>query len=288
MIPFSLLPEPALMSFGKRFKGLGKRVSNSFPYLRVNLVQANMSYKPEEYCTGVITATIINFFVIAALILLLTKVNGTLDPLFAAALATLIAVFSFSMGMMHPAAKAKKRIRQIDDHLIPAIRQMYIEVKSGVTLFEGMKSIGRGYGGVSEEFAKITKSIEVGIPETNALNQASSRNPSARFRRVVWQISNSLVVGSDIANTLKELVDNMTQERMSDIKKYGAELNPFIMMYMMFAIVLPSLGISLMNVMLSFVNIPIPKIFFPIALFGLAGFQLFFLGFVSSKRPSVE
>jgi hypothetical protein len=59
------------------------------------------------------------------------------------------------------------------------------------------------------------------------------------------------------------------------------------MLYMMAAVVVPSLGITMLIVISSFMSIQIPKFILPLALVFLIGFQLFFANFVSSRRPNV-
>jgi pilus assembly protein TadC len=165
---------------------------------------------------------------------------------------------------------------------------MLIELKSGVSLFEAMKSVTVGYGEVSREFKEITDHVEGGVPEIVALNDASARNPSFKFRRAIWQISNALSVGSDVTVGLQDMINDLTKEKLDDIKRYGQELNPWTMVYMMAAVIVPSLGMSMLSILLSFLNVPIPKILYPGVVFYLILFQIFFISFVRSRRPVID
>jgi 5-bromo-4-chloroindolyl phosphate hydrolysis protein len=52
--------------------------------------------------------------------------------------------------------------------------------------------------------------------------------------------------------------------------------------------VLPSLGITMMIIIMSFMNVLIPVTVFPAVFIFLALFQLFFISFVKSRRPQVD
>jgi flagellar protein FlaJ len=151
-----------------------------------------------------------------------------------------------------------------------------------------MTSVSVGYGPVSIEFAKMVGQMNAGVAQTDVLNEASKRNPSFRFRRVLWQISNALKVGSDVGNAIEEMINELTKERITEIQRYGQELNPWVMIYMVLAVVLPSLGITMMIIIMSFMNVLIPITIFPAVFLFLLGFQLFFISFVKSRRPQVE
>ena len=104
----------------------------------------------------------------------------------------------------------------------------------------------------------------------------------------MWQLSNSLKVGSDISETIENLIEDLTKEQMIAIRKYGQELNPYTMMYMLIAVILPALGITFLMVLSSFSGILVPKSIFLVILFGLIAFQFFYISIVKSKRPTMD
>jgi flagellar protein FlaJ len=164
---------------------------------------------------------------------------------------------------------------------------MLIAIRSGVPLYNTMASLTLDYGETSNEFRKIVKKINSGVHELDALSDATAENPSQQFRKLLWQVSNALKVGSDVGNVLEALNQEYTKERVDQVRRYGQELSPLSMVYMMFAIILPSLGITMLIVITSFLTVPIPSITL-LALFGvLVLFQLFFLNLISTRRPLV-
>ena len=88
------------------------------------------------------------------------------------------------------------------------------------------------------------KNINAGKSQIESLNEASERNPSLYFRRALWQIVNAIKAGSDIGKTLEVITENLSEEQLNQIKSYGQELNPWTMLYMIVAVIAPSLGVT--------------------------------------------
>lgn len=114
------------------------------------------------------------------------------------------------------------------------------------------------------------------------------RNPSLYFRRAIWQLVNALKAGSDIASALGAIVETLTREQIIAIRRYGQELNPYTMIYMLAAVILPSLGITFLIIISSFTGLQIPTLIFPAILVFLAFFQFFYSGIIKTKRPVME
>jgi pilus assembly protein TadC len=148
---------------------------------------------------------------------------------------------------------------------------------------------GSNYGSVSKEFKKAVRQIIAGKPQIDALEELSSRNPSIYFRRTIWQIVNGMKAGSDMSTVIQEIIDSLGEEQLLQIQKYGSQLNPLAMFYMLVAVIVPALGVTFIVVVSSFLSMPsnTTKIIF----WGLFGvilfFQIMFLGVIKSRRPSL-
>jgi len=288
IIPLSLLPPPVLMNLSKHAEGLGEFISSFLPNLKLELMQAEVDVPSRRYVAISLISGIVNFLFVALLIAAIGYTMGRNVALLGVFAGALVGVSSFLTTLFYPAVVATKRTRALEANLIPALRQLLINLKSGVPLFQAMTSVSVGYGPVSKEFSKMVEQMNGGVPQTDVLNDASKRNPSFRFRRVLWQISNALKVGSDVGNAIEEMITELTKERMSEIQRYGQELNPWVMIYMVLAVVLPSLGITMLIIIMSFMNVLVPKSIFPAVFMFLFIFQLFFISFVKSRRPAVD
>ncbi|OIO25439.1 hypothetical protein AUJ14_04200 [Candidatus Micrarchaeota archaeon CG1_02_55_22] len=194
---------------------------------------------------------------------------------------------SFLTVLYYPRIIARKRARELERNLIPAIQQLLIEIKSGVTLFNAMASVSQDYGEVSKEFKKIVVKMNSGIHELDALSEVTEANPSKSFRKALWQISNALKVGSNLSGVLENQVTVLTRERIDQIRRYGQELSPWTMMYMMAAVIMPSIGVAMLIVIMGFLSFSLPRVVLAALWIFLAVFQLFFMNLVASRRPAI-
>ena len=150
-------------------------------------------------------------------------------------------------------------------------------------------SISNGnYGAVSIEFKKIVKKINSGISQIEALEEVTKNNPSPFFRRSIWQLINGMREGSDIAKVIENITKTLSEEQLIQIQNYGGQLSPLAMFYMLIAVIIPSLSVTFITVISSFISAPelVTKILFW-SLYGLVlFFQIIFLGLIKSKRPA--
>lgn len=286
-LPFAPLPPRVMSGLAKRFMSLGSGISKGLPNLKEDLFQADIEMHPREYVTyAIITAifyAVFIFVVIFALSIILR-----LELLFLAVIMGIVFyVFMFISALFYPKIRARRRMREVELNLIPSLRHLLIEIKSGVPLFQAMNAVSEGYGETSKEFSRIVRDINTGTKEPDAITDATRRNPSFQFRRALWQISNALRAGSDLGDAMEAIVEDLTSEQITAIRRYGQELNPWTMIYMVAAVIIPSLGITFLVVITSFTGAIIPNLIFPVILVALLGFQLFFMNFIKSKRPAV-
>lgn len=200
----------------------------------------------------------------------------------------LLSIFGFFTAANYPKIQSKKISRTLEKDLPYALRHMLIEVRSGISLYESMVHVSEDYGEASKEFNRIVKDINGGKPQIEALEDSIVRNPSKQYRRAMWQMINALKSGTDVSNTLDALVESMVKQQKLEVKRYGKELNPYILVYLMIAVIMPSLGVTFMIVLSTFTGVGLDKFTFYQIIVGLMLFQLFFLNFVKSKRPEVK
>ncbi|MEM7816922.1 MAG: type II secretion system F family protein, partial [Candidatus Aenigmatarchaeota archaeon] len=253
-----------------------------------DLFQAEIPLHPKVYASIVALTTTFYFFVMTPIIFLVGLIaRGKPDFVLPIAIGGVFSLFVFSYLMRYPKFVAIRRIKKLEKDLLNALQHILIEIKSGVPLFNAMIGVTEGYGEVSEEFKIIVKEINAGIAEIKALERASLRNPSLHFRRSLWQITNAMKAGSDVASALEAIVDTLTQEQIIAIRRYGQELSPFTLMYMLIAVIMPTLGITFLIILSSFAGLKIPEFLFPLIILVLAMFQYFYMGIIKTKRPAL-
>ncbi len=286
MIPFVPFPiKKAAKEATDHFSKFGDMVCKAFPSLKMSLYQAKIELRPREYASLIVLTSIFYFVLMTPLIFWIGLIAGKIDFFIPLLVGTVFSTFVFFYLIQYPNLVAARRMRVLESDLLSALQHMLVEIKSGVPLFNSMISISVDYGEISEEFKKVVKEINAGKSEMAALEESSRRNPSLYFRRTLWQLTNSIKAGSDIGNALEAIVHNLTQEQIIAIRKYGQELSPYTLIYMLIAIIMPTLGITFLIILSSFAGLEIPKLIFPLIIIALSVFQYFFMGIIKTKRP---
>lgn len=286
-LPFNPLPPAMTDRVMPIFLPMGEMFGRAMPGLKENLYQADIDMNTSHFVSTCMAVSFFYAFMVFFMMLFLALAIDLAFLLIGFGFSAMFFFFMLFSTISYPSLQNKKRMRKLEAHLVPALRHLLIEVRSGVPLFQSMMGVTNGYGEVSAEFSKIVTDINTGKSETESINDAARRNSSFRFRRSLWQITNALKSGSDIGDALQAIIDDLSMEQVSAIKKYGQELNPWTMIYMVVAVIIPSLGLTFLVVISAFTGAMMPPTIFPLMLFGLVLFQVFFMNFVKSRRPTI-
>ncbi len=290
MSVFKFLPmkEKTIFNISKFFHPIGSLLYKLFSNLENDLRRIGVKYSPEEFLSMVFISSLFSFLIF---FIPITFIGITVRPFFEVLKISLLGglffsaiVFLFSISNIK--LKISKKRKLLEKDLFFAIKYIFIRVKSGISLYDAMVGVAHGeFGEVSKEFKKTIKEISAGVDEIKALENMALRNTSSYFRKVIWQITNNLRSGASITDILESISESLMKEHRLLVKKYGAELNPTILMYMMFTVVIPSLAITVILVMSSFSGLEIPIFLFyliPVFLFLL---QIIFITIIRNKRP---
>jgi flagellar protein FlaJ len=289
-VPLVPFPVDKVLKISRPMLGLGEMLSAFFPSMGWDLEQSEMDMEPRQWASVAAFSAAFYFILLFSIMAIITTAARLIGPQ-AIGVSLLvgfsIAGASFFYISMYPKLMAKKKVRNINENLPHALHHLLIQIRSGVPLFNCMVSISKaGYGDLSKVFAKAVNEINTGRSEIEVMEGLARENPSLYFRRVLWQMVNALKSGADIGSTIKEIVENLSVDQMMSIKKYGAQLNPIAMLYMVFCVILPTLGITFLLVLGSFIGLSINMEF---VLLGILGFLVFFqfmlIGMIKSKRP---
>ena len=290
-IPFVPFPLHVARKIVRPFYGLGERIAKFFPSLGAKLIQAEINLHPREYVAiAVFTAWFWLLFIFGFFFFIFYSLGLTKNLVYALIFSSIaIGIMSFFYVLIYPNFLVMRKVRDLDRNLLFALRHLLIQVRSGVPLFEGLASISKGnYGRVSKEFGEAVEKISTGESEADALEELVFKNPSLYFRRAIWQITNAMRMGADLGDTLEAIVNNLANEQRVAIRKYGSNLSPLAMFYMMTAVIMPSLGITFLILLSAFSAVPINETTFLTILFFLAIFQFMFMGLVKTNRPAIE
>lgn len=287
-IPFSILPMSAIYRLSPFYRGLAQKLEKSFPSLEVYLNQAETRIRALDYIAMcLVSLTFFTIFIFFVSLFSLAFGAGVFLPFI---ITFFCAAFVFFQQMAYPRLVAVRRIKEIERNLLPALQDMLVQLNSGIPLFNILASIARGsYGAISIEFKNAIQEINAGRSQIDALEDIAVRNPSVLFRRTIWQVVNGMKEGADIASLIKEVMRAVSDEQVTQIQKYGGQLSPLALFYMLIAIIAPSLGVTFIIVLSSFVAIAptVTKILFYGLLVFTMLFQVMFLGMIKTRRPSL-
>lgn len=279
----------AKLKASKMFLKAGVSLKPFFTHLKIYLLQVKSPHALEEHIAEALySGANMGIMAGAGLAVVGLSAQNTQIVYIGLLAAPVLFMFSFYSSLYLPKVKGMKRAKEIERELPYALRHLLIEVKSGIPLYNGLVAISEKYGTASQEIRDIVEQINTGKSEIEAIEESIFKSPSYNFRRAFWQILNSLKTGTDIETSLEATVDDIIKQQLISIKKYGQELNPMTLMYMMVAIILPSLGITFLIVLSMFAGGGIGSELLIAIIVGLAIFQAFFINVIKEKRPNVK
>ena len=287
-IPFSVLPQKKLYRLSKHFRGIAQRFERKLPIIEIHLKQAESRLSGIDYISMSIVSSLLMFVFLFILSLPAIKLGAGMTTV--AVLAIVITFFIFFQQLSYPKLVANRRVRLIEQNLLPALQDMHVELNAGVPLFSILVNISNGsYGEVSNEIGKAVKEINSGRDQIDALEDMALRNPSVLFRRSLWQMVNGMKTGADIASLIKDVIDGISDEQLTQIQKYGGQLSPMALFYMLIAVIAPSLGTTFIIVLSSFIALEenvVKMIFYSILTITIF-LQIIFMGMIKSRRPTL-
>ncbi|HEX55322.1 MAG: hypothetical protein DRO90_00095 [Candidatus Altiarchaeales archaeon] len=293
------------------FISFGSFLAGMFPKIEVNLKQSGIAtdynVNAREYmaiCIFVSSFTFITiFFSLSGLLLVaggrnpiikgsieLGEISLPMDILIGLVFALIVSLFLFIQMVSYPSVIVNRRVKDIDRNLLFVLRTILVQIRSGIPIFDTFISIATSdYGEISNEFRNVIERVRAGRPIIESLEELAVRNPSIYFRRALWQLVNALKSGSDVGDNLENVIKSLSKEQLVEIRQYQSTLNPLAMMYMMVAVIAPSLGITVLIVLSTFPgmeSIGREEIFWGL-LAGVAFMQFMFMSVIKSKRPNL-
>lgn len=273
----------------RRFRGVAKILARPFKWLPDDLMRLNMKTDAPHYLImSFINAFLWAGFLFLLLLILLFVQKGQLDLKGPGMLGGVIFFAFMGLFLYYPRILVKKLAEEIDKNLAYALKDLLLQVSSGVCLFNGMANVSvGGYGEISKEFEKIVRDINAGLNEVDALERMSVRTESRFVKRTIWQLVNVMRSGASMIGALRNVVDSLILFQQKQIRDFTQELNMWSLVYMIFAVILPTLGVTLLVVLSAFSKVGISRELF-IAVILVSFFaQAGIIGFVKNRRPVI-
>ncbi|MBS1266970.1 MAG: hypothetical protein MAG795_00940 [Candidatus Woesearchaeota archaeon] len=255
--------------------------------LKRELRTAHMDIDPKKFIKrNFLISLQITLALNGILFFILLKYSGSLKLLlFTFPFLFLLLYFFFSNT---PKAYIKRREKDISRNILFATRYLLVKIDSGEPLFNAMIKASNTYGVGGTYFKEIVDEINLGKSIEKAIEDAINYNTNHEFQLVLHQILNSLKTGVNITTSLRKLLEEITKQQQIEIKAYSKKLNSVVLMYLIVACVLPSLGISMFIIFSSMINIVLNFTTLLMIVFFIALIQLIFISIIKSIRPAVD
>jgi len=292
-IPLMILPEVITRPLSHLLLGVGHKIARFMPGLAYDIEESGLDTRPSVYATNALVHALFFFTLFFGMLFVLTyKVTGrTLTDSLELSFLSAGGIFLLMLVVLlkYPGIIAGKKAEQIDSQLIFALKDLLLQVGSGVSLYNGFVNVAKaGYGLVSVEFERASRSIAAGMPMAQALERMAVESKSAFLRRTIWQLVSTLKAGASIKGALRTIIDDLTLVQRSKIEDYARELNLWTLVYMMFAVAIPTIGAVMLVILSSFGGANISRGLFVGFLVGCVFVQCALIGFVKSRRPVVS
>lgn len=264
-----------------------KRIAKTMPGLGIKLNQAGLMYSPEEFIKRTLVSA---FYMTTGVGVLILTILAQLDALsnIMYFIFPVIYLFMFYYMIKVPDVKIMRKGKEISKEIVFAGRFLVIELQSGVSLYDAMINVSKNYEIIGGYFKEIVDKVSMGTSMEDAINETIESAPSSNLTKVLWQILNSLRTGADISKSLSNILDQIAREQIIEVKEYGRKLNPLAMFFMVVAIILPSLGITMFIVLTTFISVNIDLAALLAIALVLGFIQFMFFSMIKSSRPAVE
>ncbi len=272
-----------------QFNKIIKNLTSKHPELRQKLLTAKIDRSPEKYMENVVKTTLMGVATIVILVFLFFSKNPNFILILLGSIigsTTLIYIINFRVVDV----AIIKRGKDIDREVLFAGRFLLIKLNSGQPLINAIIDASNSFGVANKYFKEIVRDIELGTPLEKALEKAAEYSASNRFKKILFNINNAIKIGIDTRKSLSSILDEIADEQLIEIQRYGKKLNSLTMFYMLIAIILPSLGMTLAVVITSM----LPNLgAMTGALFWLFGaaiiiINLIFINLFKGARPNVN
>ena len=285
-IPF-LLIQPR-RGFSHKMHNIAASILMIVPSVRNDLAQLFEAFDPEDYiAAALVSAGVIGFF-LGFMFFFVTLIGAELSPFFLLGMTVLAFACAVAFYLYYPTIELRKIAQMTDNELVFALRELSLQIESGVTLYNAMLNVAQGnYGYASRAFAVTVRDINNGVTEKKALERMALRSRSEYMKKIVWQLLTALDSGAPLNDTLKKIVDNLMVDRRQVVKDFSASLNFLMLMYMLVAAAIPSIGMTFLILLSTFSGVGLGEEAYLVILFGTFLGQIGIIGYINSSRPVV-
>lgn len=241
----------------------------------------------EDFLRKTIRQTLIFTVLVSIGLAMIVDRRGLPWSLFFAAVVVVMGL-AFWFGMQRPRLESFRRAVDIDREVLFAGRFLLIKMHSGKPLVNALIEASQSYGVASRYFGEIVHDIELGTSLEDAIERAMTYSSSDSWRKILFQIHNALKLGIDVTQSLEAVLEDVAKTQLNQIERYGKKLPTLTLFYMVLAVVFPSLGMTIITILLSFTQIQLNLLVYGAIIFLLVVVNFIFITMFKGIRPKVN
>ena len=268
-------------------RNLIKLIASKFPHLKKELKMARVKESPEKTIVKALKSGILLGGLMTVLAFFLIDSQNWSLMLLPVSFVVLFIIF-FYYHLLSIQSKIITRRKIIDRDVLFSGRFLLVKLNSGQPLINALIDASKSPGVSNIYFKEIVEDIQLGNSLEKALSDASEYSPSEKLRKILFQISNAIKIGIDVSEYLETTLQDIAHDQILEIERYGKKLNSLTLFYMLLAVVIPSLGLTISIVVVSLAGLTVDALFFGIILLFLTIIQLVFLLTYKAFRPDIN
>jgi pilus assembly protein TadC len=287
-----VLPFAAGRRLGRMFERAGNYLTEFVPELKSDVVMASIDMTAEEYMiSSIASATVLGglMFWFAYVPLVALELAPGMELTLSVIPAVIIGFLDFFILLRYPRILALKRAELVEKDLIYALKDLLLNLSAGLSLFESIKRVSDAdHGYVSSDFREVVENTNRGMPLDEALENLALKSSSEYMRNALWQIVNAVKAGTSVKDALGSIVEALIREQKRRIQGYIQELNVLTMVYMLFAVAVPTIITTVLVVLTSLMGTGVNESVYTLVIAICITVQMMLVGFIKSRRPLIS
>ena len=198
------------------------------PKLELNLLQAHMRMRPEEFVAYVWMTTILVLIIAAVisitmggLFIAILGIEAASVLIFSVLIVIIPPIITYVILMSTPGSRAKSRGRDIDKRIGPAMSFISAMASADVNVDVIFKELSRQtiYGQIASEAEWITRDTELlGIDILTAVSKASQRTPSQKLQEFLQGVVTTSTSGGQLKPYFLQKAEQYEKEAKLDMR----------------------------------------------------------------------
>jgi len=263
-LPQGAVPEYVKLTKYQEFswRTVGKMVkmrTKPNPKLELGLLQAHMRMRQEEFVAYVWMSVILVLAVAAVIALTLggvfiafLNIQAAYVLMFSLLIVIIPPILAYAVLMSTPGSKAKRRSRDIDKRIGPAMSFISAMASADVNVDVIFKELSRQsiYGEIKTEAEWITRDTELlGIDILTAVSKAAQRTPSSKFQEFLQGVVTTSTSGGQLKPYFLQKAEQFEKESKLNMRQQLESLGLMAETFVTVVVAFPLFLVVIMAIM---------------------------------------